>query len=173
MSLGLKPFARRILIASSLVNRLPRPPGTSSPFLMRGNMGGGFGCAGLAAGDGMFCLGDVRLVLFDRGLVHVLKACPKSFVGFGVLKLQGALLIRRHHWNPAVNVAANLALRSPDRPGSTASPCVKHGLGEAFVHPLQEGNPVGDGQWRVDRAEAGDMLMAHIAADAAGSTMLT
>jgi hypothetical protein len=31
-------------------------------------------------------------VFFDRGLVHVLKACPKSFVGFGVLKLQAALL---------------------------------------------------------------------------------
>jgi len=54
----------------------------------------------------------------DRGLVHVLKACPKSFVGFGVLKLQAALLIRRHHRNPDVNVAANsrTSLRSASLP---------------------------------------------------------
>jgi len=36
------------------------------------------------------------------------------------------------------------------------------------VHPLPEGNPVGDGQRRLDRAEAGDMVVADLAADAAG-----
>jgi len=41
-------------------------------------------------------------------------------------------------------------------------------FGEAFVRPPPEANPVGDGQRRLDRAEAGDMLMAHLAAEAAG-----
>jgi hypothetical protein len=67
---------------------------------------------------------------------------------------------RRDHWNLGMNVAANLALRRRIDP-------VRQ-LGAALVHPLPEGNRVGDGQRRLDRAEAGDMLMAHLAADAAG-----
>jgi hypothetical protein len=62
--------------------------------------GGGIGCTGLPAGDSVFHRGCERLVFFDRGLVHVLKACPKSFVGFGVLKLQAALLLRVRGFAP-------------------------------------------------------------------------
>jgi hypothetical protein len=52
MSLGRKPFFRRILIASSLVKHLPRPPGTSSPFRMRATRS--FAIAALAAEPALF-----------------------------------------------------------------------------------------------------------------------
>jgi hypothetical protein len=63
---------------------------------------------------------------------------------------------RRDHWNPAVNVAANLALRRRIDP-------VRQ-LGEAFVDPLREGNPAGDGQRRLDRAELARSLGKFIVA---------
>jgi len=119
-----------------------------------------FGRIGFTGRDGSLRLSNERPVVGDLRLVHVLHDRPKPLVGFGVLQLQGALLVERDHGDPSVNVAADLALHC--RIDAVREPA------EALVDPLPEDNAAGDGEGHLDRAETGYVLVAHPAVEAPG-----
>lgn len=132
--------------------------GEPPPCVLR--IGSGSRRCRLVIGSDSLCLGRQLSVVRRQRSIHALKARPKPFIGFGILFLQLALLIRRWHRNSPMYLIEQLALRLVTEPVRK--------LAKSLVQRHPEGNTVRDRWWRTNRAKARDVLMAHLAVNAAG-----